>query len=464
MGIPSLGEEYAGADLGDLRLSKRLLGIAERMAEQPDRSFPKAMHGEAELEAVYRFFQNEKVTWRSVLAPHVARTVSRVANCAEPIVVAHDTTEFGFGGEARIDLGRLLQQGRGFYGHFALAVGGREIRDPLGVLALKVIVRDEERVTESAVARHRNPDKEQRRWLELAEEVEAALEGCIKPIHVMDREADSYEIFDGMMSAGRRFVIRLTHNRVLQGGESKLFDELKQVEGIAEREVPLGHRKRSAAPSHRKIHPPRAARSAKLAFAATTVCLPRPPHLESSLAKKLQLNVVRVFEVDTPAGCEPVEWRLVTTEPIDTTEQVLAIVDFYRKRWVIEEIFKSLKTGCSVEKRQLESLDGLLKMIALFVPIAWSLLRLRVLARESADTPADIVLTQAQIAILQSTPRSKARIGSRHPSVRDALLAIAALGGHLPRNGEPGWITLHRGYEELLTLERGWLLARSAEK
>jgi hypothetical protein len=463
MSLPSVSEEFTGADLGDLRLSKRLVGIAERMAEQPDRSFPKAVRGESELEAVYRFFQNEKVTWTGVMAPHIARTVGRAAGCTEPVVVAHDTTEFAFGGEARVELGRLLQQGRGFYAHFALAIGGQEVRDPLGVLGLKVIVRDEERVTENASARHKNPDKEQRRWLELVEQVEAALEGCSKPIHVMDREADSYEIFEGMASLGRRFVIRLTHNRLLDDGESKLFDEMNQVEGLAEREVPLGHRKRHSAPSHRKIHPPRTARVAKLAFAASTVCLPRPPHIKGAVAERLQLNVVRVFEVDTPAGCEPVEWRLVTTEPIDTVEQILAIVDFYRKRWVIEEFFKALKTGCAVEKRQLESLDGLLKMLALFVPIAWSLLRIRTLARESATTPAEAVLTPAQLAILQTVQRSRPRLGEQ-PTIKDALLAIAALGGHLLRNGDPGWLTLHRGYDELLTLERGWLLAISAAK
>lgn len=463
MTLPSISEEFTGACLGDLRLSKRLVGIADRMAEQPDRSFPKAVRGDSELEAVYRFFQNEKVTWTGVMAPHVARTVERVAACAEPVVVAHDTTEFAFGGEARVELGRLLQKGRGFYGHFALAVGGQEIRDPLGVLGLKVIVRDEERVTENASARHKNPDKEQRRWLELVEQVEEALGGCAKPIHVMDREADSYEIFSGLVGLDRRFVIRLTHNRLLDDGESRLFDEMNQVEGLVEREVPLGHRKRHSSPSHRKIHPPRTARAAKLAFAASTVCLPRPAYIKGEVAEHLQLNVVRVFEVDTPDGCEPVEWRLVTTEPIDTAEQVLTIVDFYRKRWVIEELFKALKTGCAVEKRQLESLDGLLNMLALFVPIAWSLLRIRVLARESSETSADTVLTTAQIAILKITPRSRVRLGE-HPTVKDALLAIAALGGHLLRNGDPGWLTLHRGYDELLTLERGWLLALSAEK
>jgi IS4 transposase len=278
----------------------------------------------------------------------------------------------------------------------------------------------------------------------------------------MDREADSYEIFDCLVSAGRRFVIRLMHNRILAGGESRLFDELNQVEGIAEREVHLGHRKRHSAPSHRKIHPPRAARMAKLAFAATTICLPRPSYL-GSMAHQLKLNVVRVFELDTPVGSEPVEWRLVTTEPIDTVEQVLAIVDFYRKRWVIEEFFKALKTGCAVEKRQLESLAGLLSMLALFIPAAWNLLRLRVLARDAAETPADQILTPTQLAILRTFPRARIRLGAC-PTVRNALLAIAALGGHLARNGEPGWITLHRGYDELLTLERGWQIALSTER
>jgi hypothetical protein len=463
MTLPSIGEEFSGASLGDLRLSKRLVGIAERMAEQPDRSFPKAVRGESELEAVYRFFQNEKVTWMGVMAPHVARTVERVAACAGPVVVAHDTTEFAFGGDGREELGRLLKHGRGFYGHFALAVGGQEIRDPLGVLGLKVIVRDRERVAESAKARRENPDNEQRRWLELVDQVEAALDGRAHPIHVMDREADSYEIFAGLVGLDRRFVIRLTHNRLLDDGESKLFDEMIQVEGLAEREVPLSHRKRHGPPAQRKIHPPRTSRAAKLAFSASTVCLPRPTYIKGEIAAQLQLNVVRVFEVDTPAGCEPVEWRLVTTEPIDTAEQILTVVDFYRKRWVIEEFFKALKTGCAVEKRQIESLDGLLKVLALFVPIAWSLLRIRVLAHESSETPADTVLTPAQIAILRKLPKSRTRLGE-NPTVKHALLAIAALGGHLLRNGDPGWLTLHRGYDELLTLERGWMLLLSAEK
>jgi DDE family transposase len=71
--------------------------------------------------------------------------------------------------------------------------------------------------------------------------------------------------------------------------------------------------------------------------------------------QELTLNVVRVWEPKPPRGAPAVCWMLYTSEPIDTAEQLLTIVDQYRSRWVIEEFFKALKTGCAFEKRQLES-------------------------------------------------------------------------------------------------------------
>ena len=51
------------------------------------------------------------------------------------------------------------------------------------------------------------------------------------------------------------------------------------------------------------------------------------------------------------------------------------------------------------------------------------------------------------------------RTQRRVTTVIDALYAIAALGGHLKRNGPPGWQTLHRGYQDLIMLELGWRAA-----
>jgi len=170
---------------------------------------------------------------------------------------------------------------------------------------------------------------------------------------------------------------------------------------------------------------------------------------------------VHVYEVDTPAGEEPVEWRLVTSEPVDTAEQVAAVIDYYRGRWTIEEYFKSLKTGCAFEKRQLESRNAMLNALALFATVAWRLLALRTLARTRGDTTAKHALTPLQLQVLSLASR-RVKLPPE-PSLREALLAIAGLGGHLKRNGEPGWRTLGDGFDQLLLLERGAAMARCVE-
>jgi len=123
---------------------------------------------------------------------------------------------------------------------------------------------------------------------------------------------------------------------------------------------------------------------------------------------------------------------------------------------VIEEYFKALKTGCAVEKRQADSWHSMLNILALLVPIAWGLLRLRTVTRWEPTAPAAVVLTPEQLKVLRraSTPKLPRRL-----SARDAMLAVARLGGHLRSNGEPGWLVLGRGYTELLSLAAGYRLA-----
>jgi len=123
---------------------------------------------------------------------------------------------------------------------------------------------------------------------------------------------------------------------------------------------------------------------------------------------------------------------------------------------VIEEFFKALKTGCAFEKRQLESLPALLNALAVFAPLACELLLLRSLSRAKAPIAASRVLSRTKLLVLQRHKHTRLRPDA---SVRDAMLAIARLGGHITNNGEPGWIVLGRGYEKLLTYEEGLLLA-----
>jgi hypothetical protein len=133
----------------------------------------------------------------------------------------------------------------------------------------------------------------------------------------------------------------------------------------------------------------------------------------------------------------------------------------YRARWIIEEYFKALKTGCQYERRQLTTSKRLLNALAVLAPVAWRLLLLRHLARHQPERPARDALSPSQVSVLRAV--SKTPLPSR-PSVRDALLAIARLGSHLRSNGEPGWLVLGRGFHDLLLLERGWSARTEREK
>ena len=459
--------EYEGADLGDERRGHRLVRLAEQLAKAPARSFPKAATSDSELEATYRFLGNDRVTPEEIMLPHVRRTLARMEKEAGPVVVAHDTTEFNFGASGRADLGQVGRgKSFGFYGHFALAVARDERRTPLGGLGFSTHKRTGQKGIRGHSELQASDNNEGLRWGALVEEVEQTVAGS-PVIHVMDREADAYALMASMAAGGRRFVVRSASGKRKLAGDSdlSLSDVLSGAAIVAKRTVPLSARKTSKLPSYRKHHPPRRARDAELSISCQTVTLRRPASASACKDQTLTLNLVRVFEPSPPNGEPPVEWRLWTTEPVETAAQALDVVDAYRCRWVIEEYFRALKSGCDFEGRQLESMHTLLNALALFVPIAWRLLALRTLAREAPKTPGSEVLTPALLRCLSFLLRHNKRPDlPPNPTAQDALLGIAGLGGHIKNNGDPGWIVLGRGLDTLLAAHLGYLAARDEAK
>jgi hypothetical protein len=268
----------------------------------------------------------------------------------------------------------------------------------------------------------------------------------------MDREADSYLMFSKLVAAGDGFVVRIrTDRRIVSAAPSsfRVAERMAKAENLFVREVPLSTRTTRSGVG-RVRHAPRSARLAKLGFSAVALEIERPSHESDDLPASLNLHVIRVFEIDPLPDTEPVEWKLITNEPINTLDEVATVVDCYRARWVVEEFFKALKTGCAYEKRQLESAHALLNALAVFTPIAWSLLLLRSLSKANSHLETQAVLTPLQLRIL----RKKVRL-AEEPTLREVMLAVAQLGGHIKNNGDPGWIILGRGYENLLKLEEG---------
>jgi hypothetical protein len=446
-----MSTELAGAELGDARLSKRLCSLADQLAARPSASFPKALD-DAELEAAYRFFGNDEVTPEAILAPHFRQTARRAAEAAR-IIVVHDTTAFEFGGQSkRAGLGHLIRPAaQGFFGHFSLALSADGTRAPIGLLAVETVFRLKKRIG------HKNwsPDQslgESARWLRGVEVSEAVLDGQAQAIHVTDREGDQLALLQALIASDRPFVIRSRHDRRLaERDEVRLRAAALAARVTFRREVPLSPRPKILGPKGER-HPARRHRIARLSFAATTV------ELEQA---SLRLNVIHVFERKPPKGEPAVEWFLITNLPIGTDEEIAFAVDCYRARWTIEEYFKALKTGCQYEKRQLESAHSLLNALAILAPVAWRLLLLRHLARAPKRAPASDALTAKQLEVLRAVAK---RPLPRTPSARDAMLAVAALGGHLKNNGDPGWLVLGRGMHDLLLLELGWRAREAAEK
>jgi hypothetical protein len=462
--------EFVGAELPDKRLLTRLLKVVGGLAADPAASFPKAAGSDGATEGTYRLLSNDRVDLDGILSGHRRETVARCRE-AKTVLVVHDTTEMEFRGESRSGLGRLREGKQGFLAHVALAVADDAHRTPLGVLGVKTVFRDE-----PAVRRRRRPSawdyskmahKESARWNELAAASGEELRD-VSTVHVMDREADSYALLSQMVARRQRFVVRLGKDRIVGleaeelGIDGELFEPMKLREAVEyaslvlQRDVAVSRRRKQTAPIANKMHPPREGRAAKLGIHAITATLRRPQFLPKTHPEMLTLNLVRVRELDVSAGEQPIEWLLATTESIDDAKAVAHVVDQYRSRWIIEEYFKALKTGCAYEKRQLEERGPLLNALAIFIPIAWQLLVLRSHSRRDPDAPPSVALTPLEVRVLR---HFSARKLPAKPTLRDVAWSIAAMGGHLKNNGEPGWMTLAAGLERLRNYVAGWQAA-----
>jgi hypothetical protein len=433
----------------------------EALSARPETSFPTAMGSPKALRGLYRLLNNPRVRHEDLFDAHARRTTERAREVGEVLVV-HDTSTFKFPHLSPQEIGECSTGKAGFQGHVSLVLNGDLSRRPLGVAALQTHHRDPQRERRylSGPECAKLTDREYDRWLRGVEQAEQLL-GQAEVLHVMDREGDSYALYAQLLRRGSRFVIRADDRTCLFEGEStRIREALSRHQALVEREVHIA-RRRNATTAPGAVRDDRAARTTKLAIAGCRVTLKRTKYLKDPIPTTISLNAVRVFEPHPPEGVEPVEWLLLTTEPIETEAELQRVVDTYRCRWVIEEFFKALKTGCLYEDRLLEEREALLAALVLFLPIACQLLWLRSRARSEPDAPAETVVDALQLTVVRRF--SDFKLPST-PTIRQLVWAVASMGGHLKNNGDPGWQTLGRGWRRMLELAEGWKAALDSMK
>src|SRR3989440_24330 len=201
----------------------------------------------------------------------------------------------------------------------------------------------------------------------------------------------------------------------------------------------------------------RPARTAHLALSFGSVRLLPPQSQQASQLRPLVVWVVRVWEPRPPDGVEPVEWVLLTSVPTQTVEQAWERVDWYRARWIVEDYHQGLKTGCRVEQRQVQTYEGLRRLLGLLAPAAVRLLQLRATARQTPEQPASQTLPAEVVQVVAA----RAGVPASQLTAQQCWHSIARFGGYLGRKGDgpPGWKTLWRGWLYIQTLLEGVHLA-----
>jgi hypothetical protein len=446
--------EFGLAELGDRRRSRRLVNLAENLAQNPGGTLPGAFADWAELKAAYRFFGQAGVGFEAILTPHWERTRAACREMGEYLLI-EDTTLLDYTAHpAARNLGRIGNGGgRGFELHSTLAVqvtGWTLEQRPEGLL-VGLLGQDcaTPRPAPAGEARRQRlsrPRKSQR-WAATLKAAGAPPPGS-QWIYVADREADFYEPLQLCRQHGVDFIIRSHQDRRLADAAGRLLAAVDRAAVLGRTSVDL------------RARPGQAARVAVVELRAALVDLDGPWRPGGWQEPLPSVWALEVREVDAPAEVpEPLRWLLLTSLPCLTLAQAQRVVGRYAARWWIEEYHKALKSGTGVETSQLECATRLAGLIAILALVAVRLLSTKLLARSQPDGGEAAAHLGPELLVLLERKQGGPSGGWTN---RNLLRAVARLGGFIGRksDGEPGWQNIWRGWHRLLWMAQGANLMR----
>jgi len=440
--------EFGACRLGDARRQERLLTLARDFYARPTANIPQACSSRAKTKAAYRFLDQQETTMQTLLQPHYQATEERVGQQAIVLAV-QDTTSLNYTAHAATaglgPIGSAALGPQGLHLHSTLAFNLEGT--PLGFLDVQCWARDQEQVGQKEQRRRQLPieERESGKWLKSYRAL-AAVQARLNHttlVSVGDREADLYDLFREATEApqGPKLLVRALHNRQLQDEQARLWELLaaQPASGIQVLQVPRSGK--------------RAARTARLAirFAAVSL-LPTSRHkTKDNDAPVIPVWAVLAQEEEAAANVEPLEWMLLTTLAVERFEQATEKLMWYTRRWGIEVLHRTLKSGCRIEQRQLGQVDRLEACLAIDLVVAWRIYHLSKLGREVPDAPCSLYFEEAEWkALMVFTDRNPVP-PSKPPTMREATHRVAGLGGFLGRkgDGEPGTQTLWLGLQRL---------------
>jgi len=462
-------KEFAGAPLGDKRLSNRLVDCADAKAKKPDRAFSGVAGGEwPAVKGYYRLIDHpdeSSVTMENILLPHRERTIRRM-KAQQTVLCIQDGSELDYSslghcqGLGVIGTNQTGAKSRELHLHSTLAVTSDGL--PLGVLKAQCLARGLKSTTDNRPSSVIPiEEKESFSWiLGLRDCMEISREmPHTRLICVMDREADFFELFDEhRQNPCVDLLVRAQYNRCTTE-EIKLFDAVRQSEVRGQLRIHVKRQSARPKKSKQKARSKRPERTAEvsLRYMPVEIC---PPAYHKDKAP-IVLWIVHVVEDNPPAEVEALEWFLLTTVAMRSAEDAEMCLRWYCLRWRIEDWHRVLKSGCRIEDAAHKTAERLKRSIAINLVIAWRIMLMTLLGRETPELPAEVLFSDLEIEVLGAYAKKK---GIKPPTqLGEAVNLVARIGGYLSRTCDPspGHQLMWQGYSQLRIMCEGYALRGS---
>jgi hypothetical protein len=406
-----------GIDLGDKRINKRLIEFVDDSSRHIQSSIAQLGDSRHVSKAYYRLLANDKVDSYAVLEEHLKQVQSRAAK--HPVVLClQDTTELNYSSKQSIEgLGRLCYDAQhGMYVHPTLMVTPEGL--PLGITDLW---------SWSRKPKGEIDIKESTRWKEGYERVCELAQDQPKTRHVYiaDREGDLLDIIEAgeHLEHPADYLIRAKHSRIL-ADETKLFSITTEAYELGKLEftTPRGRGK--------------AARQVIQTVYAKRV----------QLKSKHWITIVIAQEAHPPKGSQAVVWRLITNRLVGDFLAACELINWYRKRWLIETFFNILKTGCQIENRLLATKIRLERLLMIFLIISYRILQMTMLSRIVPEQSCELLFSREEWRVAYQV-RYRKKPPTKAISLQDMCMIVSGFGGHLGRkgDGDAGAKTLWKG-------------------
>lgn len=437
-----LDSEFAEQDMGDKRLDKRVKSLTESFCKDPLLSIPNATDDWPETLAAYRLFNNDTVTFDSIMSGHKAATIKRIQR-ESVVLIPQDTTFLNFATDDKSkEMGTLrTKKSDQQLLHTSIAINPNRVN--LGIVNASMWQRDEASSDRTRATKHIS-EKESLRWIDHYQnacDIQAQSPNSTV-VSMADREGDIHEWFQYAenvpLENRAAYIIRAKANRALLLDDDEripLWDYMQSLKKLGKFSVNIP--KRNGEPG----------RDAAVNIYASEVTLAG----KGKKRKPLSIHVVYVKELSPPEGQKGIEWMLLTDLPVEDFTQAKVIVEWYRCRWEIETYFRVMKGSCDIEKNRLKTPKRRLNCIAIYMIVSWRLHSITMLTRKTPDRPCTDAFSEKEWKIIWRV-KKKSEPPKVAPCLYEITRLLAGMGGFLGRkgDGEPGVKTVWQGYKKLL--------------